>query len=226
MAALRSDVEATSATVANTSADSGAITQTSGGDEDDESERYELLDELGRGGMGIVYKARDTRLGRMVALKRLPENLQEHPTAVKLFLREARSAAALNHPNIVTLFDAGQSKGVYFLTMELLEGQPLDKILEAHGRLRPQDAARLGVQIATGLQYAHENRIVHRDIKTANLFFTRDKVLKIMDFGLGEDDGGGAPRRDRHRRHALLHGAGTERRRQRRPPRRPPTPSA
>jgi tRNA A-37 threonylcarbamoyl transferase component Bud32/Tfp pilus assembly protein PilF len=149
-------------------------------------ERYELLGELGRGGMGVVYQARDRRLGRVVALKRLPDNLRENPTAVQLFLREARAAAALNHPNIVTLFDADQEDGNYYLTMEFLDGLPLDRILKKRGKLSLRDCARLGQQIATGLQFAHERHIVHRDVKTSNLFFTKDRVVKIMDFGLAK----------------------------------------
>jgi tetratricopeptide (TPR) repeat protein len=149
-------------------------------------DRYEILGELGRGGMGIVLKARDRRLGRVVALKRLPDNLRDHPTAVALFLREAQSAAALNHPNIVTIYDADQANGNYYLTMEYLEGLPLDAILKKRGKLSPKDTIRMGFQIATGLQFAHERGIVHRDIKTANLFFTRDRVVKIMDFGLAK----------------------------------------
>ncbi len=148
--------------------------------------RYELVEEIGRGGMGVVYKARDKRLERIVALKRLPENLREHPRAVELFEREARAAARLNHANIVTLFDAGEENGSYFITMELLEGRPLNDILERRGRLGARDVARLGIQIAKGLQYAHDQRIVHRDIKTANLFFTRDQIVKIMDFGIAK----------------------------------------
>ena len=103
---------------------------------------------------------------------------------MQLFLREAQAAAALNHPNIVTLFDAGEENGVYYLTMELLEGLPLNAILKQRGRLRSRDVARLGIQIAAGLDYAQQQRIVHRDIKTANLFFTKDRLVKIMDFGL------------------------------------------
>ena len=148
--------------------------------------RYEIQAELGRGGMGVVFRARDKRLGRIVALKRLPENLRHNQTAVELFLREAQAAAALNHRNIVTLYDAGEEDGVYFISMELLEGMPLNAILEKRGRLSTLDTARLGLQIAAGLQYAHERRIVHRDIKTANLFFTRERVVKIMDFGLAK----------------------------------------
>ncbi len=148
--------------------------------------RYELIEEIGRGGMGVVYKARDRRLGRVVALKRLPDNLRDHPTAIELFLREARAVAALNHQNIVTLFDADQENDNYYITMELLEGFPFDAILKKRGQLIPRDVARLGVQVATGLQYAHEQRIVHRDIKTANLYFTKDRTVKIMDFGLAK----------------------------------------
>ncbi|MBW1685648.1 MAG: protein kinase, partial [Deltaproteobacteria bacterium] len=148
--------------------------------------RYEILEEVGRGGMGIVFKARDRRLGRVVALKRLPDNLRNHPKAVELFLREARAAAALNHPNIVTVHDAGQEGDSFYITMELLEGLPLQSILKRNGRLGPRDAARLGVQVVKGLHYAHEQRIVHRDIKTGNIFFTKSNIVKIMDFGLAK----------------------------------------
>lgn len=148
--------------------------------------RYEILEEIGRGGMGIVFKARDRRLGRVVALKKLPDNLRNHPKAVELFLREARSSAQLNHPNIVTVHDAGEQGDAFYITMELLEGYPLNAILHRNGPLSPRDVAKLGVQMCAGLHYAHENKIVHRDIKTANLFFTRGKTLKIMDFGLAK----------------------------------------
>jgi serine/threonine-protein kinase len=147
---------------------------------------YAVEEQLGKGGMGVVYRARDQRLGRIVAIKKLPENLRDHPKAVELFLREARAAAALNHPNIVTLFDADEEEGHFFITMELLEGQNLYAILRKVGHIKPRDVARLGVQTCAGLAYAHDQRIVHRDIKTANLFFTRDKTLKIMDFGLAK----------------------------------------
>jgi serine/threonine-protein kinase len=133
-----------------------------------------------------VLKARDKRLGRIVAIKRLPDNLRDHPTAVKLFLREAQAIAALNHPNIVTLYDADQDERGFFLSLEHLEGLPLHQLLRKHRRLVAKDAARLGIQVASGLQYAHERRIVHRDVKTANLFLTRERVVKIMDFGLAK----------------------------------------
>ena len=148
--------------------------------------RYEILEEVGRGGMGVVFRARDRRLGREVALKRMPDNIRNHPKAIELFLREARAAAALNHPNIVTLFDAGQEGDTFYITMELLRGSPLQKVLREKGRLSPAAVAKIGGQVAQGLQYAHEQGIVHRDIKTANIFFTEKKVVKIMDFGLAK----------------------------------------
>jgi len=167
-------------------ADRGTVTPSVGRGDFGVESRYEILEEVGRGGMGIVFKARDRRLGRVVALKKLPDNLRNHPKAVDLFLREARAAAALNHTNIVTLFDAGQEGETYYITMELLEGAPLQKILRKRGKLGARDAARLGSQVANGLHYAHEQKIIHRDIKTANLFFTNSKVMKIMDFGLAK----------------------------------------
>jgi serine/threonine protein kinase len=136
--------------------------------------------------MGVVYRARDRRLERVVALKQLPENLRNHPKAIALFLREARSAAVLNHPNIVTVYDAGQENNILYITMELLQGMPLQQILRSRGKLTARDTARLGIQIAKGLQYAHEQHIIHRDIKTGNLFFTDSKKVKIMDFGLAK----------------------------------------
>jgi len=148
--------------------------------------RYEVLAELGRGGMGVVYRARDTRLDRMVALKRLSEHIRDHPRAVALLLQEARSAARLNHPNIVTVYDVDYDAGAYFITMELMEGQPLNAVLRQRGRLTPKAAAWVGQHAATGLAYAHERRIVHRDVKTANLFVTRERSLKVMDFGLAK----------------------------------------
>ncbi|MBW2723646.1 MAG: protein kinase [Deltaproteobacteria bacterium] len=148
--------------------------------------RYEILEELGRGGMGVVYKAKDLRLNREVALKRLPESLREHPKAIQLFLREAQACARLNHRNIVTIFDTDQDDNNFFITMELLQGYPLNVIRRQRGRIAVRDAARLGIQVAEGLHYAHSQGIVHRDIKTANLFFTTDKIVKIMDFGLAK----------------------------------------
>lgn len=149
--------------------------------------RYDLQEEIGRGGMGVVYRAKDTRLDRIVALKRLPEGLRRHhPRALQFFLREAQSAARLNHPNIVTVYDADQQDGQFFITMELLQGQPLQTILHERGQLSPSNVLGIARQACRGLDYAHGQGIVHRDIKTANLFVTTERVVKIMDFGLAK----------------------------------------
>jgi tRNA A-37 threonylcarbamoyl transferase component Bud32 len=149
-----------------------------------EGPRYEILERIGAGGMGVVYRARDRRLSREVALKRLSEQLIDHPKAVRYFLREARAVAGLSHPNIVTLYDVDEEDGVPFLTMELLHGRNLSQIVSARGPFSGADTARLGLQAAAGLACAHRQGIVHRDVKSANLFLTRGYVLKVMDFGL------------------------------------------
>ncbi|MEE2677723.1 MAG: protein kinase [Myxococcota bacterium] len=151
---------------------------------DTDSVRYELLEEIGRGGMGIVFRTRDRRLNRVVALKKLPEKLRKHPKAVELFLREARTSAQLNHPNIVTVHDTGQQGNALYITMELMEGLPLHALLKQRGALSPREVAKLGLHACAGLRYAHDHRVTHRDIKTANFFFTKSRTLKIMDFGL------------------------------------------
>ncbi len=151
-----------------------------------DASRYTLHEQIGSGGMGVVYRATDRRLDREVALKRLPENLKDHPRAVELFLHEARASARLNHPNIVTVHDVDMEGGIYFITMELLRGANLLQLVRGRGALSWSDAARLAVQTCSGLGHAHEQGIVHRDIKSANLFFTDDRIVKIMDFGLAK----------------------------------------
>jgi len=148
--------------------------------------RYDILEEVGRGAMGVVYRAHDKRLEREVALKKMPKNLREHPKAIEFFLREAQAVARLSHRNIVTLYDVDQEDDVFFLTMELLQGQPLNVVLKRQRRIGPRDVAKLGIQVATGLAYAHSKGVVHRDIKTANLFLTNEKTVTIMDFGLAK----------------------------------------
>jgi len=148
--------------------------------------RYEILEEIGRGGMGVVYKARDKRLDRIVALKRLPDTLDNDPNAVALLLREARSAARLNHRNITTIYDIDRENGSWFITMELLEGDLLANTLRRQGPLAPHEVLAIGEQVAAGLGYAHERGIVHRDVKPANLLLTRDRTLKLMDFGVAK----------------------------------------
>jgi Tol biopolymer transport system component len=144
---------------------------------------YEILAPLGAGGMGEVYKAKDARLGRDVAIKVLPERFADDAEAMARFDREARSVAGLSHPNILALFDTGREGGVAFAVTELLEGETLrDEIQE--GRLAPRRAADYARQIADGLAAAHDKGIVHRDLKPENLFVTRDGRVKILDFGL------------------------------------------
>ena len=149
--------------------------------------RYEILEEIGRGGMGVVYRARDRRLDRTVALKRLPEDLRRHqPRAAQLFVREAQAAARLNHPHIVTVHDADQEDGHLFITMELLDGEPFNAILKEKGPLGPDHLMAVAWQVASALAYAHEQGVIHRDIKTANLFLTTEDTIKVMDFGLAK----------------------------------------
>jgi serine/threonine protein kinase len=148
--------------------------------------RYEIIEEIGRGAMGVVFKGRDRRLSRIVALKRLPDSLRNYPRAVQLFLREAQATARLNHRNIVTVYDADQEDGAFFITMELLEGQPLHERVRELTRLPVEEVVDIGLQVSEGLDYAHGQGVIHRDIKTANLFLTRDGVAKITDFGLAK----------------------------------------
>jgi tetratricopeptide (TPR) repeat protein len=146
--------------------------------------RYELLGELGRGGMGIVYKARDTMLDRVVALKVLPDTLKENPQALKNFLREAKAAAQLNHPGIVTIYDAGEQGGVWHIAMEFVDGSTLKQIVRQRGRIAAGGVVHVLLQLCEALAFAHDKKIVHRDIKTANVMWTHERKVKIMDFGL------------------------------------------
>jgi eukaryotic-like serine/threonine-protein kinase len=150
------------------------------------SRRYEVMGELGRGGMGVVYRARDLVLERDVAFKVLPEQLRESPDALRNFLREAKAAAQLNHPNIVTVFDAGESEHGFYLAMELVEGTTLKQIVQKRGAIAPGGLAYILRQMADALAYAHSRKVVHRDIKTANTMWTTEKKVKIMDFGLAK----------------------------------------
>ena len=148
--------------------------------------RYEIQEKIGSGGMADVYKAKDHKLNRLVAIKVLKPDFSNDTSFVKKFRVEAQSAAGLSHPNIVNVYDVGEERGVHFIVMELIQGISLKKYIEMKGKLDIKEALNISVQIASGLSAAHDNRIVHRDIKPQNIIMSRDGKVKVTDFGIAK----------------------------------------
>src|SRR6188508_241887 len=147
--------------------------------------RFRILSELGRGGMGIVYLAHDENLRRAVALKLLPPSLTRQEERYRRFLREARTAASVTHPNLATIYDVGEVEGNVFIAMERVEGRTLRKVL-AGGRPSIEQVIDISTQILAGLAKAHLAGVIHRDLKPDNIMLTDDGVVKLLDFGLAK----------------------------------------
>ncbi len=149
-------------------------------------DRYEIIDKVGSGGMADVYKAKDQRLSRFVAIKVLKPEYSSDKSFVNKFRGEAQSAAGLSHPNIVNVYDVGDDGGLHFIVMELVEGITLKRFIERKGKLEIKEAVGIGIQIAQGMEAAHDNHIIHRDIKPQNIIISRDGKVKVTDFGIAK----------------------------------------
>src|SRR5437660_71990 len=146
---------------------------------------YEILEKLGEGGMGVVYKARDTHLDRFVAIKVLPPEKVADPERKRRFVQEAKTASALNHPNIVHIYDIAEADGIQFIAMEYVAGNTLDQLIGRKG-LHLNETLRYAVQIADPLSKAHAAGIIHRDLKPGNIMVTDQGLVKVLDFGLAK----------------------------------------
>ncbi|MCP5120633.1 MAG: serine/threonine protein kinase, partial [bacterium] len=146
---------------------------------------FEILEKLGEGGMGVVYKGRDTKLNRFVAIKILPAEKVNNPERKRRFIQEARAASALNHPNIVTVYEIDEQDGVDFIAMEFVPGQTLDELIPRRG-MRLDEVLKYSVPIADALAKAHSAGIVHRDVKPGNIIASEDGLVKVLDFGLAK----------------------------------------
>ena len=150
------------------------------------SDRYEIIDNVGSGGMADVYKAKDQRLNRFVAIKVLKPEYSSDKSFVNKFRGEAQSAAGLSHPNIVNVYDVGDDSGLHYIVMELVEGITLKRFIEKKGKLEVKEAVGISIQIAQGMEAAHDNHIIHRDIKPQNIIISRDGKVKVTDFGIAK----------------------------------------
>lgn len=163
-----------------------AMAETVAGESPKKETRYEILEELGRGAMGIVYKARDSMLDRIVAFKTLPHTLKNDPEALKSLMQEAKTAAKLNHANIVTVFDVGQENETYFIAMEYVEGKTLQEILKQFKKVSLENFAHIAKPLCEVIAYAHDQKVIHRDIKPSNILLLPTRTVKLMDFGLAK----------------------------------------
>ena len=148
--------------------------------------RYEILEHIGSGGMADVYKARCRKTNRYVAVKVLRKEYSDDETLVRRFNSEARSTADLNHPNIVSILDEGNDQGIHYIVMELAEGMTLKRYIRRYGRLSVRETVDFSIQIASGIQAAHEHNIVHRDIKPQNIIVSDSGKIKVTDFGIAK----------------------------------------
>ena len=149
-------------------------------------DRYEILEKIGSGGMAEVFKGKDHKLNRFVAIKVLKDEFVEDKNFVRKFKEEAQAAAALAHPNIVNVYDVGDEQNIFYIVMELVEGITLKTYIEKKGRLTVKEATSIAIQVASGLEIAHNNQIVHRDIKPQNIIISREGKVKVTDFGIAK----------------------------------------